>query len=204
MKERNIGTLPVNGNNLCCNFVNTVYAWSGKNLHEYLGKYEDFINWCRKLNVGDEVLLKPLLVKAKQFPRKADTALKEIKNMRLLLYNFISAIAAKDNEAIRTLLPQVNKFLDKAAAHTTVQFSDNNFTLTLIADSGDLLSPVWIVLQSLNELLLTEDMERIKECPRCGWVFVDRTKNATRRWCAPEECGSADKMQRYNAKKNKA
>ena len=201
MKERNIGTLPVNGNNLCCNFVNTVYAWRGKNLHEYLGNYEDFINWCRKLNVGDEVLLKPLLVKAKKLPEKAETALKEIKKIRLLLYNFISAVAAKEQDAILTLLPQVNKLLDKAAAHTTVQFRVNNFTLTLNADPEDLLSPVWIILQSLNELLLIEDIDRIKECPRCGWVFIDRTKNATRRWCAPEECGSADKMKRYNAKK---
>ncbi len=200
-KERNIGTLTLHGGNLCCNFINTVYAWRGVNLHEYLGDYNDFIAWCRKVNAGDSFTLNALQKKAAAHPKAAAMALNNIKNIRKLLYEFISLIAAKDYAGVKHMLPQINSLINKSATHIQFQLYDNNFMLNLKNDPGDLQSPLWIIFQSLHDLLVTEDISKIKECSRCGWVFVDHTKNGKRRWCDPEECGTADKMQRYHAKR---
>ena len=47
------------------------------------------------------------------------------------------------------------------------------------------------------------DPRRLKRCATvqgCGWLFVDRTKNGTRRWCSMATCGARDKMRRYRAR----
>lgn len=60
------------------------------------------------------------------------------------------------------------------------------------------------VLESALELL--QSPARIRECPgeNCGWLFVDSTKNASRKWCSMDPCGNRDKMRRYRTRKRGA
>ena len=46
------------------------------------------------------------------------------------------------------------------------------------------------------------EMSRLKLCPGndCGWLFIDETKNARRRWCTMETCGNRAKASRHYAK----
>lgn len=39
--------------------------------------------------------------------------------------------------------------------------------------------------------------ERIHACPRCGWLFVDKSRGGKRRWCNMRICGNRDKVTRY-------
>src|SRR5919112_4603831 len=60
-------------------------------------------------------------------------------------------------------------------------------------------APLWPIARSAAELLVSPWRERVRECPgeHCGWLFLDLTKNGSRRWCEMEVCGSRAKMQRY-------
>lgn len=42
---------------------------------------------------------------------------------------------------------------------------------------------------------------RLKACPRevCGWIFYDRSRNSSSRWCAMSVCGNRTKTKRYRA-----
>ena len=203
-KERSIGTLTPVGGNLCCNFINTVYAWRGNNLHEYFETYDDFIAWCIKLQVGSSTQLNTLQNQAKQKPKASENALKKIKEIRLLLYRFLSATAAKNYKELKQLLPEVNVLISESMSHLGFELEKKRLILNFEQNQIDLLHPVWITIHSLYELLTAENADRIKECPRCGWIFLDTTKNGKRRWCAPAECGTADKMKRYYKRKKKA
>ena len=200
-KERTIDTLTVESSALCCNFVNTVYAWRGVNLNEYLKTYDDFIAWCRKLDVCDPSYLDELSEQAKLHPQKATNALHEIKKVRQLLYNFISAIAAGEQETYKALLNELNPLLMKSLNKQQIVFKNEAFQPEFQLDATALDSPLHVVLKSLYDVLIQADLSRIKECPKCGWVFLDETKNGRRRWCSPTECGTQDKMLRYNQKK---
>jgi predicted RNA-binding Zn ribbon-like protein len=46
-------------------------------------------------------------------------------------------------------------------------------------------------------LLTSEELERVGACPRCGWFYLDRTKNRSRRWCSMAMCGNATKSRSY-------
>jgi predicted RNA-binding Zn ribbon-like protein len=39
----------------------------------------------------------------------------------------------------------------------------------------------------------------VKLCAQCSWLFVDRSRNGSRRWCSMGECGAQVKMRRYRA-----
>ena len=51
LKERSIKTLPLDGGVQPFHLVNTVQAWRGENLHEYLNNYADVLAWCDKVRL---------------------------------------------------------------------------------------------------------------------------------------------------------
>lgn len=46
--------------------------------------------------------------------------------------------------------------------------------------------------------LLTSDLRaRVGTCASCGWLFLDTSKNRSRRWCSMRLCGGAAKSRAY-------
>jgi predicted RNA-binding Zn ribbon-like protein len=58
------------------------------------------------------------------------------------------------------------------------------------------------VLESARELLTGPELAGVRRCaaPDCGWLFVDRSRNGTRRWCRMSGCGAREKMRRYRSR----
>jgi predicted RNA-binding Zn ribbon-like protein len=61
--------------------------------------------------------------------------------------------------------------------------------------------PFWILSISTARLLLSEDMRLLRACekPDCRWLFLDTSKNHTRRWCDMKICGNRMKARRFKA-----
>lgn len=64
---------------------------------------------------------------------------------------------------------------------------------------GDLDDLLAQVAASAVELLTTGPLERVGECPSCGWLFVDTSRNGRRRWCSMDTCGARVKARRHYA-----
>src|SRR5829696_5210301 len=64
-------------------------------------------------------------------------------------------------------------------------------------------SPLWPVAQSAAELLTSPKLGRVKLCAGkgCGWVFVDESRNGSRRWCDSRDCGNRERVRRHLARK---
>ncbi len=62
--------------------------------------------------------------------------------------------------------------------------------------------PLWKLAQSASDLLVSEDASRVKACgdPACRWLFLDVSKNHTRRWCDMKTCGNRMKARRHQAR----
>lgn len=63
-------------------------------------------------------------------------------------------------------------------------------------------APLWRVAIASAALLTSPDAERIRVCqgPACGWMYVDRSRNGLRRWCAMDMCGGREKARRHYAR----
>jgi predicted RNA-binding Zn ribbon-like protein len=201
-KERSIATLPLDGGALCFHFINTIDAWRGNNLHEYLGSYQEVIAWCRKVDILDDAQRAALLQYALKHEAEAATALQKLKRTRETLYHFFSAIAEDDGITMAaSLLEKFNKALTNALSHLQFETTSTGVKATLQRDDTDLMAPLWTVMKSAYDVLTNQEHARIKECETCGWIFLDSTKNNRKRWCSPTSCGTMDKSKRYYQKK---
>ena len=57
-----------------------------------------------------------------------------------------------------------------------------------------------VIVRSAVELLISEDRSRLRVCAAedCDWLFVDASRNRSRRWCDMGTCGNRAKMRRYH------
>jgi predicted RNA-binding Zn ribbon-like protein len=66
----------------------------------------------------------------------------------------------------------------------------------------------WIlsrIAASFAEMLALNRLDRLKYCPNegCKWIFYDRTKANTRRWCNDRTCGNRDRVRRSRSRGKK-
>jgi predicted RNA-binding Zn ribbon-like protein len=203
-KERSIATLPLDGGVLCFDFINTVHAWRGPNLFEYLGSYENWLQWCQKVGIVTPKRKKALQNHAQQHATEANRAFSHIIAARKVLYQLFSAVAAGEARLLDvSLLSQFNHLVTEALRQLAFRVNHNSLELGW-QPSQSLLAPFYIVMKSAYDVLNTTDASRIKECPACGWIFLDHTKNNKRRWCSPQTCGSIEKSKKYYRKKKAA
>ncbi|HSH12932.1 MAG TPA: CGNR zinc finger domain-containing protein, partial [Desulfurivibrionaceae bacterium] len=67
------------------------------------------------------------------------------------------------------------------------------------SDAGGLRRLLWPIVRSAAELLTSEKLERVGQCAgdSCGWLFLDTSRNRSRRWCEMEHCGNRAKARRH-------
>ena len=63
--------------------------------------------------------------------------------------------------------------------------------------------PVWILSLQTSALLTSEAMGRLRSCQTetCRWLFLDTSKNHSRRWCDMKVCGNRMKARRFQARR---
>lgn len=69
-------------------------------------------------------------------------------------------------------------------------------------DKGIMSLEAATALSAIN-LLAPEQRRRIRICDNCGWLFLDRSRNGSRRWCDMTVCGNRIKAQRHYDRKRK-
>jgi len=64
--------------------------------------------------------------------------------------------------------------------------------------------PLWLLAQSVSDILLSSDAARVRTCAvdTCRWLFLDTSKNHTRRWCNMKVCGNRMKARRFQARRD--
>jgi len=64
------------------------------------------------------------------------------------------------------------------------------------------------VAQAAVDLLTHVDLAPLRACPPaeggCGWLFLDRSRARSRRWCVMEDCGARAKARRLNDRRRAA
>ena len=70
------------------------------------------------------------------------------------------------------------------------------------SSESELELPVWALAKSAMELLTSPDVQHVRACKSdtCRWVFLDTSKNHSRRWCDMKICGNRMKARRFQAR----
>jgi predicted RNA-binding Zn ribbon-like protein len=204
MEERTAGNLELVGGRLCLDFANTVSMRIEGLRREYLTCYEDLVVWAQHalLLTGEEA--QALLLAADRHPASASAVLDRAIALRETLYRIFGGIAA-DQELAEADLAVLNNVLHQALSHLEIVPIEERFGWTWDVAKDDPDQILWPIIRSAADLLTSEDVERVRQCARegCDWLFVDLSKNRSRRWCSMEMCGSRVKSRRYYHRKKR-
>ena len=63
-------------------------------------------------------------------------------------------------------------------------------------------APLWLLAQEAADLFLSDRVKLLRSCANesCRWLFLDTSKNHTRRWCDMKVCGNRMKAKRFQAR----
>jgi len=79
----------------------------------------------------------------------------------------------------------------------TVEAEDLGWNWTGSGEETDRM--LWPVVHDAVRLLTSSKRSRVRKCmdDRCGWLFLDTSRNRSRRWCSMKDCGNRAKARRH-------
>lgn len=203
-ESKHAGNLTLLGGRLCLDFVNTVEWWGKEGPFEYLKTTHDLIAWGRHADILNDKEAKILSQKADEYRSEADRVLNRGIKLRENIYHLFSAIAAGNKPAAKTLII-FNKHLAGTMRSVRILEGQKGFHWDATGDKNKLdwfLNPI---IYSAADLLVSDELKKVKSCfnPFCGWLFLDSSRNRSRRWCDMKDCGNRAKANRFYNKKQK-
>jgi predicted RNA-binding Zn ribbon-like protein len=191
-------------------FVNTV-GWRLTDYpSEYLRSYEDLLEWGRQAGLLAPEEMEDLFRQATLDPEGAREALSRALILREALHRIFSRAIAGEPQTESELsadLSALNRELSVALSRLRVITAGGAYGWGWDRSGDDggvrLDGPLWPVAQSAAELLTSPKLGRVKLCAGegCGWVFVDESRNSSRRWCDSRDCGNRERVRRHLARK---
>jgi len=192
----------------CLDFVNTL-AWRLTDRPvEYLGSYEDLLAWGRQVGLLAREETEVLSGWAATHPEEARGTLSRAVALREAVHQVLSAAIA-DEPQDESALSALNRELSGALSRLRV-VPAARVAYVWAWERGDeddggppLERPLWPVARSAAELLTSAKLGRVKVCggEGCGWLFLDESRNASRRWCDSRDCGNRERVRKHLARK---
>jgi predicted RNA-binding Zn ribbon-like protein len=166
------------GGNLALDLANTRDGHAPA--RDYLETPEDLVAWAR--HAGDRTI-------------DADAeALARVLALRETVQAVFRAIAL-GAEPGGDDLAELAAFHAEALARARLVAGGDRYELVW---DGEILGPI---AAAAVDLLRSGPLDRLKLCDACPWLFLDLSRNHSRRWCSMNVCGGTLKMRRYRARK---
>jgi predicted RNA-binding Zn ribbon-like protein len=198
----NLADLRFDGGHLALDFVNTLgglLVAAPNPEDEFLNDYDDLLGWSRLTGVLDQGGAERLARVARRRPAEAARALSDALELRGLVDRVFRSIAdggAPAEGDLARLRNEATRALERGRLTPHGRAFEWSWP-----QSGELEAPLRPLAYAAVELLTTGPLERLRCCARCRWLFLDESRNRSRRWCSMEECGTAVKKERYVARR---
>jgi predicted RNA-binding Zn ribbon-like protein len=186
------------------NLANTL-GWRGRETPtEGLKGLPDLIRWAESNSGLDAEASKRWLDWAEQDEAGAQGQFEQAIVVREAIYRMFSGLASGRPVAAADLAI-LNRALAEAPERREVVAIEQGHAWQI--GPAAFTTPVLLapVLWSAADLLVHGDRSRIRQCAneQCLWLFVDASKNGTRRWCDMTSCGNRAKARRHYLRRKK-
>ena len=190
---------------LCLDFTNTLDWHASDHPIEMLTSYADLVNFGLKAGLLNAEGAARLLEAAQERRYIAKTWLIQAIRLRGALYRVFVAIAhSEEGAAVDPAdLDIITGFWQQAAHSLRLVEEAGEFRWQWALQPDDLARVILPVVQSAVNLLQSDDRQRIGQCEDdrgCGWLFLDTSRNRSRRWCSMDSCGNRAKAARHHAR----
>jgi predicted RNA-binding Zn ribbon-like protein len=193
------GSIELIGGHPALDLVNTV-SWrhDADRWRENLAVPLDLLTWAHRATVLDKHHLTAIRLAIAEDAETAERVLGQVHELREQLYHHLADRIDQPGgeQRIRDGSPLHRAFADAVTA-SSLTGTPARWTLDVRGLSD--IPPV-LALHALD-LLQAMPPDRLRRCDDdgCGWLFLDRTRNHSRRWCSSRDCGNRDRARRHYA-----
>lgn len=163
--------------------------------------YAELVTWSRQAGSLDAAAARRLQRVARRRGRQADGVHRRALELAAALYRVFRACSESMEPDVGDV-GLLNEELGAAMVHGRVVSDGDAFRWDWNDTAPALDRVLWPVARCAADLLVSEELERLKSCDnhRCAWLFLDTSKNRRRRWCDMKVCGNRAKARRYRAR----
>ncbi len=194
----NAARLQLVGGELCLDFTNTSGNHADDHPSEHLTSYADLVAWSQHAGIISDHTARRLTQAAADHSASAQQVLEDAIALREAMYRVFSATST-GSAPKRADLEVLNDALSKAMAHPRLVATEDGYVWDWKHEEDALDQMLAPIARSAADLLTSNDLGRVRECSgdTCGWLFIDQSKNHSRRWCAMNDCGNRAKARRH-------
>jgi predicted RNA-binding Zn ribbon-like protein len=179
--------------------VNTLDFRFSANPQDLLPTYADFLRFAAQLRLLPPEQARKLgrTVRAHDGQRVLASTVELREALAAVLYAWVDGHKPAGGQ-----VELLERQFHAAALHRSLGSGDERLVWSWAGLEQHAELPLWMLAQSASHLLVSEDARLVKGCgdPTCRWLFLDLSKNHTRRWCDMKTCGNRMKARRHQAR----
>ena len=188
----------LSGGHPALDFANTVSRRdSPEKSTDHLTSYEDFVSFARQSNLISSQEAESIRRAAQSDGRATAQAICKAIEFREGLYR-VFTLLAKEKPATAEDVSLIRRSALEALRHRYIARTSRGYQWQW-EKASTLERLLWPIAESAAELLVSSDRSRVRECeaPDCAWLFLDTSRNHSRRWCDMKVCGNREKARRH-------
>jgi predicted RNA-binding Zn ribbon-like protein len=134
-------------------------------------------------------------------PDLAPADIRRLRRLRLVLHRILDA-EARGIGAAEKDLAALNRVLARAGGRRGLVPTVRGYGWGWLSGNAGPDGLLWPVAFSAARLLAGPELSRLRPCDGCGRLFLDMSRNRSRRWCDMQACGNRAKVARHRARKD--
>lgn len=165
---------------------------------ELLTSYDDLVRFVEQSGLISTAQARKLCRNVQS--DEARTTLKQVRELREAAANILYA-AVDGTKPQASAVERLNDFVKEAEHHLELRWTGEKLERALPQSSSLPELPFLLLSLRTAEFMTSDKMHLLRACgsPECRWLFVDTSKNHTRRWCDMKICGNRMKARRFKA-----
>ena len=188
------------GGQLALDLANTVSRRTDpERRNDHLTSYLELLSFARQTHTMSTREAQQLQGHAVQHPADARRVLCKVVALREASYRVFSAIA-QEKKPVADDLQLIGECAREALRHRELVPLNGGYGWQWRSDLKNPLDRLlWPMAQSAADLLTSPELKIVRFCeaPDCEWLFLDHSRNRSRRWCDMKICGNRQKARRH-------
>jgi predicted RNA-binding Zn ribbon-like protein len=190
------------GNRLCLDFTNTIDDRFRDQQEELFVTYRDLVAWSQQTGIATAEEARHLLAEASKHPEEAEGVRQQAITRRETIFRIFQAVV-DESEPDEQDMQQFNDALSEAMSKARIVGGRGHYAWDWSEKATALDWILWPVWRSTSEVLASAEVHLVRQCASedCSWLFLDTSKNHSRRWCDMQNCGNRAKVNRHYVRK---
>ena len=191
------------GGRLWLDFVNTDDEHHGRRA-DLLVDFDAWTRWLQAAGVLDSERGTLLRRRGESQPMGATAALVDARRVRAALRQ-LTERGAGTERAREGALGEINRVLARSAGTRRIEAGASGGFVRSFVPGGDAFGSLLLsIVESAGESLVAGDLASVRRCAAagCARVYLDATRNHSRRWCDMADCGNRAKAARHRRRRS--